>query len=114
MDISVNVVFSDSFHNPFSPLHVYISVAEVLGRKLPPNQVEDNVGVSHTLFNGLSVPQVKFHETDPSQVPSNFEMSFRHIFSEWYNHEASLSSKSIDNVATEKACGAEDCSRVSS
>ena len=82
----------------------------VLSGILSANQVVDDIRVSHTLLDGLSIPEVKFlglmlpyvflsppkvcsslyHKVNSSQVPGNLQVALCHLLPEWNNDLTSL------------------------
>lgn len=114
MDEAIGIIFGNSLRNPFGPFHMHISVAEVLCRIIPSDQIEDDIRMSYTLLDGLSVSQVELIEVNSSKITSDFQVSFCHLFSVRYYDATSLSSKSIDDIATEEACCTKDCCCITS
>jgi len=106
MDKSVNVIFRNSFSNPFNAFHMHILEVEILGGVASAHEIIYHIGVSDALFEGGSISEVillvagqrsfrniirtSYHEYNSSQISSNLQMALGHLFSERHNDRTSL------------------------
>lgn len=114
VDVSGHIVFLDGLSNTSSSLNMHIVVVEVLGLVLSSNQVDDNIGMSHGLVNGLEVSQIHLQKVDHSQVTSHLEMSLGHFLSVGNNNGGSVLGQLGSEVASKEAVGSKDGGSVSS
>lgn len=62
MDESINVIFRNSFSNPFNAFHMHILEVEILGGVASANEIVYHIGVSDALFEGWCISEVIFLE----------------------------------------------------
>ena len=130
MDEAVHVVLGNGFGDPLGALDMDVLIREVsmehastlhsghgvgavlvglLCRVFSTDQIVDTVGMSHTFFKRLSIPQIIFlnamstcvdyptraethHKNNPAQISSHLEMPFGHFFSVGYHDGATVPS----------------------
>lgn len=56
MDKSVNIVFGDSLGDALSSINMNVGIGEVFRGILTTNKVVDNIGVTDTFLDRLSIP----------------------------------------------------------
>lgn len=92
--------------------HVHIVVFEVLCLVVAPDQVVDNVGVAHALFDLVVVAGVPLHGHDLTQVTHRLEMPLGVLVAVRDHHLRAPLCESVDHIATEEACAAKHGSDV--